>query len=206
MTDTPTHTQGTRVGETLAERVAAEVDLPGAGLTDLRIAQVDLTGATLADLRIAQVDLTDEVLADVVAAGIDLRGATLADLAAAGVDLTGVTLDELTAAGIPPLPADVPVVPDLHEQMAEAVGTEGVHLNMGIWHHDCGTRHCRAGWAVVLAGEAGRTLERQHGTPTAAAMIYLASDPGSPLPDWYDDDEAALTDIRDCVERARNRG
>ena len=224
------HTQDTLAGATLADLRIARVNLTGATLMELRIAQVDLTGATLADLQDAgidlrrepldalvgehidlrgvpwadladaQVDLTDTTLAELADAGIDLRGVTVADLGEAMVDLHGVTLADLTAAGIQPLPADVPVVPDLHRQMAEAVGTAGEHLAMRDWHDPCGTVHCRAGWAVELAGEAGWNLQRRYGsTPTAATMIYLASDPDYPLPSWYQSDDAALASIQEAA-------
>ena len=143
--------------------------------------------------------------ADIVAAWrhtpAALAGETLTGLHDAGVDLTGMMRADLTAAGIRPLPAAVPLVPDLHERMADAVGVGGEHLRMRRWHSDCGTAHCRAGWAVVLAGEAGRALERRYGTPAAAAMIYLVSDPEYPLPDWYERSADALASIRAAAGR-----
>jgi hypothetical protein len=45
---------------------------------------------------------------------------------------------------------------------------------MGSWH-TCNTTHCRAGWVVHLAGEAGYALERFHDTALAAQLIYRES-------------------------------
>ncbi len=70
---------------------------------------------------------------------------------------------------------------------------------MGQWHA-CGTTHCRAGWVVHLAGEAGYALERFHDTALAAQLIYSASgfeiNPGR----FYDSDEAALADMKRLAE------
>jgi hypothetical protein len=45
---------------------------------------------------------------------------------------------------------------------------------MSTWH-TCETTHCRAGWVVALAGEAGKALEKFHDTPLAAMLIYRES-------------------------------
>jgi hypothetical protein len=71
---------------------------------------------------------------------------------------------------------------------------------MDGWHK-CGTTHCRAGWVVELAGEAGRALEARVGTAAAAALIYLASDPLiESFPDFYCDETQALADIKAMAE------
>jgi hypothetical protein len=67
---------------------------------------------------------------------------------------------------------------------------------MGNWH-TCDTTHCRAGWVVALAGEGGRALEWAYGTPSAAALIYMASDPSlERIPDFYCGNVDALEDMR----------
>jgi len=66
---------------------------------------------------------------------------------------------------------------------------------MRDWH-SCGTTHCRAGWAVHLAGEAGYALERYHNTALAAQLIYRES--GAPINPcrFYDTNEEAMADMR----------
>ena len=93
----------------------------------------------------------------------------------------------------------VPIVDDLDRKVAEAAGAEGDRLDMSTWHKSCGTTHCRAGWAVALAGEAGRKLESIIGTEAAGRAIYEAST-GRIAPDFYASDKAALADIRRCAE------
>lgn len=67
-------------------------------------------------------------------------------------------------------------------------------LDMPTWH-SCRTTHCRAGWVVHLAGDAGYALERFHNTPLAAQLIYKASGYQVNPCRFYDDNEAALADM-----------
>lgn len=99
-------------------------------------------------------------------------------------DLTGVDLGDLV----------IPIIPQIDAAILAAIGMGG-YLDMSWWH-TCDTTHCRAGWTVTLAGDAGAALEKQIGTNAAAAFIYARSRPGQPVPDWYASDEDALADIR----------
>jgi hypothetical protein len=64
---------------------------------------------------------------------------------------------------------------------------------MEAWH-TCQTTHCRAGWAIHLAGEAGATLEDYYGSAAAGALIYHAS--AGYIPDFYASNEDALDDMK----------
>jgi hypothetical protein len=95
--------------------------------------------------------------------------------------------------GAPP----VPVIENIHQRVLEAVTAPNHALDMSDWH-TCGTTHCRAGWVVHLAGEAGYALERFHNTALAAQLIYDASDTTrriSPVR-FYETNEVAMADIR----------
>ncbi|MEQ1694397.1 MAG: hypothetical protein ABL901_01020 [Hyphomicrobiaceae bacterium] len=72
-------------------------------------------------------------------------------------------------------------------------------LEMGSWH-SCGTTHCRAGWAVHLAGDAGYALEKFHNTELAALLIHAAS--GSPISPvrFYEANDVALADMKERAE------
>jgi len=105
-------------------------------------------------------------------------------------DLSGANLRGAT------LQMSVPVIPDIHKQIYEALTKEGNALNMKKWH-TCETTHCRAGWAVHLAGSAGKTLEDKVGSNVAGALIYMASDPNlEKVPDWFASDYEAMADIK----------
>jgi len=66
---------------------------------------------------------------------------------------------------------------------------------VGTWHR-CETTHCRAGWVVTLAGDAGRALEEFHNPELAAMLIYEASGYLINPARFYDGDAAALEDMR----------
>jgi hypothetical protein len=77
---------------------------------------------------------------------------------------------------------------------------------MGRWH-TCENTHCRAGWAVALAGPEGRALEQFYDTPLAAMMIYDASDPTiriSPAR-FFETNTVALEDMRKLAEERGSR-
>lgn len=71
---------------------------------------------------------------------------------------------------------------------------------MDDWH-TCRTTHCRAGWVVHLAGEAGYELERFYTTALAAQLIYKASGYEINPAKFYDDNESALADMRALAEK-----
>jgi pentapeptide repeat protein len=144
------------------------------------LADANLAGADLARADLARADLTGADLARAYLTGADLAGAYLAD-----------AIKELL---------DVPVIPNIDATILAAIEAGG-RLDMSSWHGDspCGTTHCRAGWAVHLAGEAGAQLESKVGTQRAGAMIYRASRPCQPAPWFFDTTENALADIRKCA-------
>ncbi len=153
---------------------------------DLRCA--DLSGADLSGADLRDADLSGAVLSGAVLRDADLRGADLSDADLRGADLSCA---DLRGADLSDCPAKIP---DIHKAVFEAASAPGA-LGMGQWH--CGTTHCRAGWVVTLAGDGGKVLEWAMGTPAAAAMIYLASDPKlEKMPDFYASNEAALADMK----------
>jgi hypothetical protein len=89
----------------------------------------------------------------------------------------------------------VPVIENIDAAVLAAATATPKALNMSNWH-TCNTTHCRAGWVVHLAGEAGYALERFHNTALAAQLIYRAS--GSPINPgrFYDTNADALDDMR----------
>jgi hypothetical protein len=104
--------------------------------------------------------------------------------------------DGKAPAGPPP----VPTIRDIHQAVYAAASKPGA-LAMDNWH-TCKNTHCRAGWVVTLAGEAGRELERHYDTTLAAMKIYDAS---SPLPKvsparFFDGNDDALADMKRMAE------
>ena len=126
-----------------------------------------------------------------------------------GCFVCGYELDRLDELGL-----GVPVIKNLDASILDAVEAGGV-LDMGNWHGEeigsdglyipvrqqiCGTTHCRAGWAIHLAGEAGIALQEAMGADSAGACIYLAST-GS-VPDFFASNKEAMEDMRRRAGRA----
>ena len=162
-------------------------DLRGADLSDANLRGAYLGGANLRDA-----DLSGANLRGAYLGGANLRGAYLRGAYLGGANLRGAYL------------RDCPVkIENIHQKVFEAASKDGA-LDMGDWHNGgnfCGTTHCRAGWVTHLAGEGGRALEFAIGTPAAAAMIYLASDPTlEKMPSFYCDNQTALEDMKRLAE------
>jgi hypothetical protein len=151
--------------------------LSGADLSDADLRNADLSGAYLRNADLSGADLSDAYLRNAVLSGAVLRDADLS-----GADLSGV-----------------PEIKNIHQTIYEAVSKPDA-LDMSTWHK-CETTHCRAGWVIALAGEAGAAMEFCMGTPTAAALIYLKSDPKiEKIPNFYADNADALADMKRLAE------
>jgi len=175
-----------------------DADLSDADLSDTVLSGADLRDADLSDPVLRGADLRGAVLRGAVLSGADLRGAVLSGAVLRGTDLSGADLSGADLRGADGLP-DAPVVPNIDAAILAAVEAGGT-LRMSLWH-TCGTSHCRGGWAVHLAGDAGYALARKFGTNVAATLIYAASRPGVPVPSFsaVADDDETLADIRACA-------
>jgi uncharacterized protein YjbI with pentapeptide repeats len=179
-----------------------DAHLRGAALSCVDLSWADLSGADLtgADLRGADLSCAD-------LSGTDLRGADMRGANTNKADLRGALGGGDLGGGSPPVSnaeraaqyramhPDVPFVPHLDRQILAAIAAGG-ELDMSDWH-TCATTHCRAGWAIALAGEAGRQLESRIGPRRAGAAIYRASTGRSP--NFFVNDETAMKDIRACA-------
>jgi uncharacterized protein YjbI with pentapeptide repeats len=142
-------------------------NLRGASLrfADLREAdlrEADLRFADLRDASLRHADLGDANLHRADLRGANLRGANLGHADLGDADLGGAAgADEVPRAPVAGLAAAV------LRQITEHPET----WDQEVWHSDCGTAHCCAGWAVVLAGGAGPRAEARLGTGAAAALL-----------------------------------
>jgi hypothetical protein len=203
----------------LADAYLAGANLADANLADAYLAGANLARANLADAYLAGANLARANLADANLADANLAGANLADAYLADANLAdarnvpetngsesvqSATREEWQARRATNAREralryrernpDVPVVEALDAKILERVEANPDALNMGAWH-TCETTHCRAGWAIHLAGEAGYALERKYGdSARAGAAIYRAS--VGHVPHFYASNERALEDIR----------
>ena len=90
------------------------------------------------------------------------------------------------------------MIEGIHQKLYAAVSQPSA-LDMGQWHA-CETTHCRAGWVVHLAGEAGYELERRTSNLFAAQQIYKASGYEISPARFYDSNEDALADMKRLAE------
>jgi hypothetical protein len=115
---------------------------------------------------------------------------------------------------------DIPFVPNIDSKILAAIEADPKAFDMDYWHswvdsrgeshyvhsvsslvpeRSCGTAHCRAGWAIVLAGPEGMLLEQRLGPDEAGRLIYEKSRPGMEAPDFHARQDDALEDIRQCA-------
>ncbi|WP_235202947.1 pentapeptide repeat-containing protein [Bordetella bronchiseptica] len=200
-------------GAYLARANLADANLAGAYLARADLADANLAGAylaraNLADANLAGAYLADAYLADAYLAGADLADANLADARnlPVGTEATSpaepyqrdtrpaVERNAARAARFRERNPTVPVVEALDAKILSAIENGSGGLEMGAWH-TCETTHCRAGWAVHLAGEAGYALEREHGPQYAGRMIYMAS--VGRAPHFFASNERAMADLRE---------
>ena len=165
-----------------------------ASLAHANLDRAILVGANLAGAIFDHANLDCAILAHANLDRANLDHANLHRAILDGVSFTGASLNGAT------LPDGVPVIGDIDAAILAAIGKDASGLNMNDWH--CKTTHCRAGWAVKLAGKAGAKLERRFDTGTAGALIYAASRPGMPVPNFYATNADALADLRKCAEMA----
>ena len=195
---TPGMTTRVKLGLAVKWGRANNADLRGANLRGAVLSDANLRGAYLldADLRgavLSDADLRGAYLLDADLSAADLRGAYLSGAYLSDAYLSDADLRDANLSG-------APIIPNIHQQVYAAASQPGA-LNMRDWH-TCDTTHCRAGWVVALAGEEGKALEDRIGTPAAASLIYLASDPDlGKFPSFYCDDETALADMKNRAEQ-----
>jgi hypothetical protein len=152
----------------------ARANLEGANLEDANLEGANLEGANLEGANLEDANLEGANLEDANLEGAYLAGANLAD--ARNVPKGAIEPGDFArrAERYRERHPEVPVIPSLDRRILEAIESGVCRLDMSDWH-TCETTHCRAGWAIHLAGEAGSRLEQQRGSAMAGHMIYLAS-------------------------------
>jgi len=195
----------------------SKANLSEADLRKTNLSKADLREADLSAAYLRNADLSEAYLWWAKLRGADLSGANLSEANLSGAKLSAANLRGANLSGVSLWVADlrgadlsgtilnwdqIPLVPNIDQAILSAIESGG-KLDMKDWH-TCDTTHSRAGWAIVLAGDAGQKLEEQLGTNAAAALIYARS--GShPVPNWYDDNETALNDIKARAKRQAER-
>lgn len=116
----------------------------------------------------------------------------------------------------------VPFIPDIDAQVLKRIEADPEHFGMFEFHFkhneegrpvrldaanpevaDCGTTHCIAGWATVIAGKTALELEYHYGCDSVAAVIFAKATGSCPL--FRNSNEAALKEMRERVEHAKEK-
>jgi uncharacterized protein YjbI with pentapeptide repeats len=163
-------------------------DLSGTDLSGTDLSGTDLRYADLRDADLRDADLRGANLSGTDLRGTDLRDANLRDANLRGANLRGANLRDANLS----LGIIIPAIPNLDAAILAAVEAGG-RLKMDTWH-TCKTTHCRAGWAITLAGEEGANLEAELGSCAAGALIYQVS--AGYVPNFYASDSEAMADIQ----------
>ena len=168
-------------------------DLTKSDLTGADLSRCDLTDARLTNAIMVKSNLTDAILVhadmtDCKLTGAQLLRADLTNAVMANADLNGAILTGY----------NVPAIAHLDARIYARITSGGGTLSIDDWH-TCATTHCRAGWAITIAGEAGAKLEREVGPAAAGALIYAVSRPGR-LPNFLASHRYAMASIKADAE------
>jgi uncharacterized protein YjbI with pentapeptide repeats len=180
-------------------------DLSGADLSGAVLSCAVLSGAVLRGADLSCAVLSGADLSGAVLRGADLSGAVLSGAVLSCADLSGAVL---RGAKIKDILETVPLIPNIDAAILAAIEENKAKKTNGFemarWHgaacdetNWCNTTHCRAGYAICLAGKEGFALERKFGSANAGMLLYLKSTPDAPIPNWGASNEAALADMRE---------
>jgi uncharacterized protein YjbI with pentapeptide repeats len=193
-------------GSDLSDSDLSDSDLSYSNLSYSDLSYSNLSGSNLRDSDLSYSDLSYSDLRGSDLSDSNLRYSNLSDSDLRYSDLRGSKLSDSTE------PADliterdaaranhprIPIVENLDTKIAESIAAHPDDFDMSQWH--CGTKHCRAGWAVHLAGEAGYKLQSRLGPFLAGRLIYLVST--GRRPDFFATNDAARTDIERCAKES----
>jgi uncharacterized protein YjbI with pentapeptide repeats len=172
--------------------VLHNVKMTGTSLRKANLSAVLMTNASLPYARLDGANIEMAYFCGSTFNGAILKGLDFGSANWSGAIIQGAIIEPKDC-------ADVPRIPNIHAAVYACARAPGA-FDMRTWH-SCETTHCRAGWAVTLAGQAGTALEESKGTAVAAALIYLASDPHlERIPDFHASDEDAMADMRRLAE------
>ena len=191
-------------GANLSGADLSEANLRGANLSGADLSEANLSGADLRGADLSRANLSRANLSRANLRWANLRGANLsmADLSEANLRKAGLYGADLSGAFGVGIDWTRLKLPGLDQMMAVVCLPSGA-LNMEFWH-TCETTHCRAGWAITLAGEDGLKLEAMVGPETAGWTIYKLSRPGVPVPDFFANHTDAMASILADAARERN--
>lgn len=162
--------------------------LVGAHLGKATFTRANLHSANLADSNLKEADFTLANLENTNFDGANIRN----------VKFTGA---RLKGADLPKIAVVENLFSTIHDKICKGEG----RLDMDYWH-SCETVHCIAGWAVHLAGVAGRVAEELLSTQVAAALIINQSCPylDGVVPNFHVNNTEGWAFVERCAKTERS--
>jgi len=180
-------------GADLIYTVFSDADLSGANLRSADLAHAVFIGSDLTGADLRDVDLTKTTLNNARLRDVDLNGSKINTKGLNGADLSGVNLGSNNLSDI----YWIPKIANIHSTLY-SVALAASKIDMNYWHKgaEASDAHDLARWIVLMA-PSGYVLEGIMGTSTAAALIYMASDPSlERVPDFYAANEDTLANLK----------
>jgi uncharacterized low-complexity protein len=148
--------------------------------------------ANLSDANLSGANLSHANLRYANLSGANLRYANLSH-----ANLSHANLSDANLSGANGLP----IAADAQQRLRAVASHVLAHpqiLQMKIWHSECGTTHCLAGWAIHQAGTLGEVLEKLHGSHMAGLLLLGANAAAH----FYDSNDDAIAWLQSVAQEA----
>jgi uncharacterized protein YjbI with pentapeptide repeats len=172
---------------TLSLANLSDANLSGANLSHANLSDANLSGANLSGANLSHANLRYANLS-----GANLRYANLSH-----ANLSHANLSDANLSGANGLP----IAADAQQRLRAVASHVLAHpqiLQMKIWHSECGTTHCLAGWAIHQAGTLGEVLEKLHGSHMAGLLLLGANAAAH----FYDSNDDAIAWLQSVAQEA----
>jgi uncharacterized protein YjbI with pentapeptide repeats len=173
-----------------------------ANLSDANLSGANLSGANLSGANLSGANLSGANLSGANLSGANLSGANLRYANLSGANLSGANLRYANLSDIDLRGANgLPIAADAQQRLRAVASHVLAHpqiLQMKIWHSECGTTHCLAGWAIHQAGTLGEVLEKLHGSHMAGLLLLGANAAAH----FYDSNDDAIAWLQSVAQEA----
>jgi hypothetical protein len=175
----------------------SDANLSGANLSGANLSGANLSGANLSGANLSGANLSGANLSGANLSGANLRYANLSGANLSGANLRYANLSDIDLRGANGLP----IAADAQQRLRAVASHVLAHpqiLQMKIWHSECGTTHCLAGWAIHQAGTLGEVLEKLHGSHMAGLLLLGANAAAH----FYDSNDDAIAWLQSVAQEA----
>jgi hypothetical protein len=185
----------------------SDANLSGANLSHANLSHANLSDANLSGANLSHANLSDANLSGANLSGANLSHANLryANLSGANLRYANLSHANLSHANLSDANLSgangLPIAADAQQRLRAVASHVLAHpqiLQMKIWHSECGTTHCLAGWAIHQAGTLGEVLEKLHGSHMAGLLLLGANAAAH----FYDSNDDAIAWLQSVAQEA----